>query len=77
MLHIGEDIVCICGEKTGLCEFDAWLDVENRVTHMKGMYSCSTPGCSGNVKEKNEKRLAAISKLTDDEKKMLDIWNWN
>ena len=41
------------------------------------LMSCPTPGCAGNVAEKSEQYVTAMGKLTDDEKKLLGLWNWN
>ena len=71
-----EDVLCICGKKMEIVDVDAW-GVDNAECRMIGVFSCASPGCSGNHKEYCEKYLAAMRKLTDDEKKLLHLWNWD
>ncbi len=68
-------LLCICGKEMRICEFDFWDDQTNSISNLVGVYSCPTIGCSGNCKEYQEKRLAAMTKLTEEEKMVLGLWN--
>ena len=73
---IESTMTCLCGEEMVITDFEAW-GIGNTSIHLFGVYSCPSMGCSGNLREQHEKRLVAMNKLTDQEKKMLGLWNWN
>jgi hypothetical protein len=60
-----------------ITDFPRWDDRENRETHMYGVYSCPAEGCQGNFKEYHTKRLAAMNKLTEEDKRLLGLWELN
>ena len=68
--------LCVCGAALVPISFRAWARHENDWGEMRAL-SCPTPGCAGNVAEKSEQYVTAMGKLTDDEKKLLGLWNWN
>ena len=72
-------LICYCGQPAEVViptnpPFETWIDEINAPGPISGFYSCSTPGCSGNIKEFLEKRLKAMQKLTDEEKQILGLW---
>ena len=68
---------CHCGYDMVITDFPVWDDLENRETHLYGMYSCPVEGCQGNFKEYHVKRLAAMNKLTDEDKRLVGLWTLN
>jgi len=68
-------IMCLCGAEMVVTDFDVW-GIDNEAEHLYGVFSCPVAGCQGNFKERHEKHLAAMKKLTDEEKKLLGLWNW-
>lgn len=64
--------VCICTMEMESVMFRAW-SYDNCPTAIIAL-SCTNPGCSGNIKERNERYVTAMQKLTDEEKKLLGLW---
>ena len=70
-----EEWTCFCGEPMKLVNVETWIDEENAPGKLIGFWSCPTPGCRGNSKEYFERRLIAMQKLTEEEKKVLGLWH--
>ena len=57
-------------------QFDMWLDEINTPGISPPCWTRPTPGCRGNVREQQTKRLRAMLRLTNEELQILGLWRY-
>jgi len=72
----GEPSQCVCGKWMTLERFDMWIDEINTPGISPPCWTCATPGCCGNVRELETKRLRAMLRLTNEELQILGLWHY-
>lgn len=63
---------CFCGEYPVVASWEAWDRLTGETGHIYG-FSCETPDCGGNLKERWGKTLSALRRLSSEERILLGL----